>query len=230
MNELDITEPAAIYGEAVAGEAAALRSRLEALIEHRNASFFDIGDLLHQVRKGLHYQAWGFSTFKEYRETLDMSGQVAGYAEKIANVMEAVGIPRTVYEPLGRARLRLITSLKPQEIWTNPHTGEKIPMRTFIAGFIERGKELPFEDLKQHIRTLKGFVGENDLVWLNLCLKRSVLNSAVRPALDQAKRILGSSGKDDEGISIDTSDGAALECISIEFLNDPANQFLAEAA
>jgi hypothetical protein len=101
-------------------------------------------------------------------------------------------------------------------------------MIEFITGFVEKGEEIEMDDLKKHVRTLKGFIGENDLTWLNVCVKRSALDNTIRPALELAKNALGSVGKDEEGVSIDASDGAALEAIAVDFMNDPANSVLPE--
>lgn len=227
----NLTEPtAAIVGEQVAGESAKVRKSLEKLIQSVNKSTFDIGELLHKIKKNGFYNSWGFNTFQEYVDTLDIKPRKAQYLVRIVDTMEAVGVQRETYEPLGVAKLREISSLDPTATYTNPQTNEETPMKDFIVGFVEKGNDMPLEDLKQHVRTLKGFVGENDIVWLNLCLKRSALDETVRPALELAKNNIGSVGKDSEGMSIDASDGRALEAIAVEYLNDPANNVLPEGA
>jgi hypothetical protein len=55
------------------------------------------------------------------------------------------------------------------------------------------------------------------------------MDNTVRPALELAKNAIGSVGKDDEGVSQDASDGAALEAITAEFLANPANNVLPES-
>jgi hypothetical protein len=55
-------------------------------------------------------------------------------------------------------------------------------------------------------------------VFLHFSVKQSVLENVVRPALDLAKKHIGSVSKDAEGISQDASDGSALEVIAIEYL------------
>jgi hypothetical protein len=89
---------------------------------------------------------------------------------------------------------------------------------------------MSLETIKQHVRTLKGLTGENNLVTLHISVKQSALENVIRPALDLAKAQIGSVGKDSEGISYDAGDGRALEVIAINFLNDPANGILAEGA
>jgi hypothetical protein len=102
--------------------------------------------------------------------------------------------------------------------WVNPETKEVVPIKSFVIGFIEKGQGLTFEEIKQHVRTLKGLVGENNLVFLHFSVKQSVLENVVRPALDLAKKHIGSVSKDAEGISQDASDGSALEVIAVEYL------------
>lgn len=212
-----------LVGEAIAGDAAKTRALLESLIANIDKQTLDVAALLHEVQsKGLY--APDFNTYKEYTRSLKLKDRKAEYLPKIIKVMQQVGIERTQYEKLGIARLRAITSLDPDATWTNPETGEETPIREFIISFVEKGEEIEMEDLLTHIRTLKGLVGENDLTWLNICLKRAALDNTVRPALEKAKALIGSVGKDDDGVSKDASDGAALEAISVEFLNNPLHE------
>lgn len=230
MNELGAVNPPAIYGDAVAGqEDKKVRSALENLINTVNKSNFDIAELLHTVKSKGYFMAWGYTTFKDYSATLNLKDRKVQYLTKIVETFAAVGVDRKEYEPLGIARCREISSLDPSAIWTNPESKLETPMKEFIVGFVEKGEEIDMDTLKQHVRTLKGFVGENDLTWINICIKRSVLDNTIRPALELAKNFIGSVAKDSEGISQDASDGTALEMIAVEYLNDPANNVLPEA-
>ena len=58
------------------------------------------------------------------------------------------------------AKLREITSLDVNAIWVNPETSEEVPVKSFIKGFIEKGKDMSLEEIKEHVRTLKGLTGE----------------------------------------------------------------------
>ena len=217
-NHIMLQTTAAIHGETVAGESSKIRKTLEGLISTLDKSTFDVAELLHTVKSKNYYQGWGFNTFQEYTSTLKLKQRKAQYLTRIVDVMSTVGIARTQYEPLGIARLREITSLDPEKKWTNPETNQEIPMKDFIAGFVEKGEAIEMDDLKKNVRTLKGFVGDNDLVFVNLCITRSVHDNTYRPALEKAKMLIGSVGKDDEGISQDASDGAAIEVALAEFL------------
>lgn len=214
-----------IIGEINAGEARKTRRELESLVNSTYATNFDIAELLHKVKSRSFYQP-EFTTFQEYVTTLKIKPRKAQYLRNMAYVMEEVAVPRATYEPLGISRLRAITSLDPHGSWTNPVTQEVTPLKDFIVGFIEKGETIPIDALKQHVRTLKGFVGENDFEWFNTSVLRSAMRESVRPALELAKNHIGSVGKDDEGMSKDASDGTALEVIAVSFLNDPANHVL----
>lgn len=217
----------AIHGEAVAGEAATVRKALEATINNAHATNFDIAELLHKVKKNGFFRP-EFNTYQDYVSTLKIKKRKAQYLRGIAEVMEQVEVTRAIYEPLGIARLREITSLDPSDEWVNPETGEKVPLKDFILGFVEKGETITLDDLKQHVRTLKGLVGANDLTWRHLCMTRAAAEETWDKAVELAKNHIGSVGKDDEGVSRDASDGAAAEVIAISFINDPANQVLAE--
>jgi hypothetical protein len=220
--------PAVVVGEAIAGESAKVRKSLEKLIQSVNKSTFDIGELLFTIKRHGFHNTWGFTTFQEYVDTLDIKARKAQYLVRIVDVMDQVKVKREDYEPLGVAKLREITSLDPTATYTNPQTKEETPMSNFIIGFVEKGGQMPLEEVKQHVRTLKGLTGENELVWLNFCLKKAAVDETVRPALELAKANIGTVGKDAEGNAIDASDGRALEAIAVEFLNDPANNVLPE--
>lgn len=207
---------------------ASLRTEVENLVNSLNSSTFDISDLLFKIKnKGL-FNGWGFTTFRDYVGTLAIKARKADYLVKMAECMAKVAIPRIVYEPVGLAKLREITSLDPDATYVNPTTKEETPMSEFIIGFIEKANDMSIEEIKQHVRTLKGLVGEDELVFLRFSIKKIVLDETVRPALELAKNFIGSIGKDSEGNSIDPSDSMALESIAVEYLNDPNNQVIKE--
>lgn len=218
-------EPAAVVGQQVAGEAAKVRKQLEQLIKKVNSSAFDIAELLHTIKKNGYYS--GFNTFQEYVRTLAIKPRKAQYLQRIAATMEELNIPRETYEPLGVAKLREITSLDVHGTWTNPETKDETPVKAFIQGFVDKGADMPLEEIKNHVKVLKGLVGEEAMSWIHLYMKEQAIEKVVRPAMELAKAQIGSVGKDDEGVSKDASDGAAIESICGAFLADPANEILA---
>lgn len=216
-----------IVGESQAGRSSIVRKQLEGLLSTLNKSTFDLAELLFEVKSNGYYQPWGFNTFQEYVNSLDIKARKAQYLVRIVDVMDEMGITREVYEPLGVAKLREISSLEPKEMYTDA-AGVQTPMGDMIVGLVDKAKDMPLEEVKQHVKTLKGLVGEDELIWLNFSAKKVVVDEVIRPALELAKANIGSVGKDDEGNSKDASDGRALEVIAIEFLNDPSNQFNTE--
>jgi hypothetical protein len=66
-------------------------------------------------------------------------------------------------------------------------------------------------------------VGERDIAFLGISTQRTILDSVMRPALERAKSIIGSIGKDDEGNSIDPSDAQAFAYICGDFLASPTD-------
>jgi hypothetical protein len=207
----------AIHGPVVPGEAVKARKELEKFIKIANSSMFDIGELCWRIKKNKYHDG----TFAEFLKSLKFKKRRLEYLTKMAECMEVIGIPRTQYEPLGIAKLREITSLDPYGTWINPESKEETPMSAFIQGFVEKGNEMEFTEIQQHVRTLKGQVGEEAMSWLHIYAKQLALDNVIRPALDKMKAEIGSVGKDDEGYGIDASDGVAIEKICVSYLLEP---------
>lgn len=215
---------AVIIGEQIAGESAKVRKELEGLVKNLNLSTLDVAELLHKVKSKKFYIQYGCNTFREYIQTLDLKISKAHYLARIAEVMEGCKIPRPEYEQIGLSKLRELSTLDHNSTYINPKTGEIKPMKEIIPLLVESGKTVSLEAIKEQVRTLKGLTDENELVWLNLCVKAEVRDKVVKPAFDLAKLNIGTVGKDDDGEAIDASDGRALEMICADFLSDPSNQ------
>jgi hypothetical protein len=207
-------EETVLVGEAVAGQAAQARQRLEHLIGAANQNLFDIGEELYKVKDGRLYQP-EFNTFREYILSLKFKESRARYLARIFEVMNSLNIQRSKYEPLGTTRMREITSLDPKGEWINPDNGDKYAIKDFIIKFVDAGETIPIDDLRRHVRTLKGFIGENDLTHVTFTMKRSAYEKNVRPALEKVKLLMGTGPKDEEGNAELPSDGAALEIMAI---------------
>lgn len=221
-----VHENPAIVGEAVAGDAAQTRKQLEDVIQLSNKSLFDIAELAYKVKKYGYYE--GHTTFIAYLKHLSaktgFKERRLRYLTRMSEVMTAVGIDRATYEPLGVSKLREITTLDPDKTWVNPETKEETPIAEFIKGFVEKGHEMPFEEIQGHVRTLKGMVGEDAMGWVHLYMKQIVIDKVAKPALEKAKLQIGSVGKDDEGNSLDPSDGQAAEVVFVAFINEETNE------
>lgn len=228
MELTDVLNKVVMYGEKEAGRASKIKDVLENLVNNIEKSNFDIAELFYEVKSKGYYNSWGYNTFSEYVKTLNIKSSKANYLERMARVMDTVNIPRSKYEPLGIGKLREITSLNPEESYKNPKTNELIPMSEMIAELTERASLMSLEEVREYVRALKGLTGDDALVWLNLSIKKAALDEVIRPALELAKVNIGSVGKDDDGNSLDASDGRALELICADYLADPANHVLPE--
>ena len=215
-------ENTVIVGQQVAGESAKVRKQLEQLVKKVNSSLFDLADLLWAVKKNNFYE--GYSTFREYTKTIGLKESKSRYLPRVVEVMEEVGIERSLYEPLGMAKLREITSLDINAVWVNPEDQSETQVRAFIKGFIEKGKEMSLGEIKEHVRTLKGLTGTEAMGFVHLYMKQIAIDNVAKPALQLAKMKIGSVGKDDEGISKDASDGQAAEMIFADFLAGEGNE------
>jgi hypothetical protein len=203
----------AIIGEAVAGESAKVRVQLDEAIKLTSSSVFDVMDLLYKVKKNKFYVAYGFPTMQEFYEySLNMKPRKCQYLLRVAEVMEAVHVQRTDYEPLGISKLREITRLNPEATYTNP------PMADWIHGLIFDCGQESLDKIQEHVRTLMGKVGENDKTWLNLPFTRLVMKETIRPAIEKMKAELGTTAKTAEGLAIDASDSYAVEMICADKL------------
>jgi hypothetical protein len=222
-----------IVGEQVAGEAQKTRKAVEKLISAHILDQFDIGDLLWKIKKHGWYTNWGFNTFSEYGQTTGLKESKLRYLPQIVEVMEAVGFTREQYQVVGIAKLRAIAALKPSDTYTNPVTKDEVPVAKYIKDLVEKaiedGDAFKLDDVKKYVRILQGRTGDRDTAFLRINTLRGILESVMRPALERAKAILGSQGKDDEGNSIDPSDAQAFAAICADYLASPA-EGLAEAS
>lgn len=217
--------PFTVIGEAIAGESKQARDRLESLIKGAHKNTFEIGRQLHIIKKYAYYD--GYTTFTEYLGTLDYKLRKLQYMRRIAEVTDILGIPSEIYEPVGVSKLREICSLDISKTWVNPDTGEEISLGVFVAEFMSKALLMSVDEVKSFIRTLKGITPEQELVHRHFYVSAQVLQEIVEPAIETAKRLLGTMKRDDEGNAVDYSDGRALEVVCADFLSDPANSFIA---
>jgi hypothetical protein len=213
-----------IVGEVVAGERAEVQKALKRLIRQVNTNTFDIAELLYKVKtKHLYTEP----TFAEFTATLGIKKRKAQYMERLAEVMALSDIPRAEYEPIGIAKLRVITRLHPLtkegvvNMYTNPVTNEAFPMADYVVGLVEQAKAgATAEALEKGVRVLLGETGENDMVWRNFRLPRSVDENTIAPALEKAAINIGTVATDDDGMAKEVQDWRKLEVVCVEYLLD----------
>lgn len=216
--------PITVLGEQIAGQSKQARKKLEGLIKGLNSNTFEIGRLLHTIKSNGYYD--GYTTFRDYVATLDIKPRVAQYMRRIAEVMEYLSIPPEMYEPIGIGKLREIASLDYQGDWTDTE-GTTHMIAAFILDLVKKAHTMTLAEVQSHVRVLKGIPPDEEIVGRHYYLPRLAAEQVVDPAIELARKQIGSTHKDDEGISQDAGDGACLEIVSISFLNDPANQILA---
>ena len=69
-----------------------------------------------------------------------------------------------------------------------------------------------------------GMTGPNRMVVRSCSVTQSAWENVIQPAYELARRILGSSGRDETGQATEYKDGACLEVICAAFNADPNNQ------
>ena len=206
-----------IVGEAEAGESSKKRKQLQTLIKGINTSTFDIMDLLHEIKTKKFYSP-KYETFIDYAKTLDMKVTKAYYLVRIRENMHLASVPREKFEPVGIAKLRIISSID----LIDSENKVKQDAVTKVNELIDAAGTTEPEDIKVSVDTFKGHVGEEAFEWLNIKIKKSA-KAVVRQAFDVIKAQSGSVGVDADGRAKDVSDGTALERLAADFLADPNN-------
>jgi hypothetical protein len=230
FNELQIgmsTPPEFVMvGEVEAGRPSKVRKQINSLIKGVNTFTFDIAELLHEVKTKNYYEKYGYNTFKDFAEELpDFKLSKAYYLVRIIQNMQFAGIPRETYETIAISKLRLISRLKPED--GTDATGS--PIAETIKTAVNIAATKPLEDVKGFIAAVEGLTGEDAMVWLNVTVKQATRDNVIRPALDMAKKQLGTKpDPNNEGMHVDASDGRALEAVCADFLSDPNNAYDAD--
>ena len=222
-NLIEFPETTAVIGEAIAGDASVVRQELESLIGSLERSKLDIAIYLWKIKSNKFYVSYGFDTFKEYTRSIGIKDSKAEYLPHIIEVMEEMEASRKEYEPIGVTKLREITSLDPKGNYLDPATKSLIPMRDFILQFIDEGQKMTLKEIQQHVRTLKGLVGDDELVYETLCFKRVVRDNVWKRAIETARKQIGAVGRDENGDAVFASNGRCAEVIAAAYLLDPIN-------
>ena len=207
--------PFVIVGEIEAGAAAKARKQVKSLIKGLNTSTFDLMDALHEVKTNKYY-APAYDSFIDYAKTLDMKVTKAYYLARIRQNMELAGIDRAVFEPIGIAKLRTISSID----LIDSENQIKADAIDKVNELITTATTTEATAIKAAVDVYNGHIGEEAFEWLNIKIRKSAKN-VVREALNLIKAQIGSTGTDVDGKSRDASDGRALELLAADFLSDP---------
>jgi peroxiredoxin family protein len=210
-----------VVGEAVAGEAAAMLKQIKSLVKDLTTNTFDLAIALLKVKKNKYYQQ-KFNTFSEYIETLDIKVSKCYYLVKLVDVMEQCKIDRTVYEPVGLAKLRIITRVKVIDDEGKPTTFEGVPVSLLVKDMVDKASTWTPEALDLRVKQIQGLVGDNASAgWINF-----PVTYAQKAAWERAVKLgmmnIGSVGKDENtGQFKDASLGAVAEVIATNYWQDP---------
>lgn len=222
-------ERTAIFGEAVAGHEVAVRRSLVELTADITRHTFDVAELLYEVQEKKLYGKWGFENFSEYAEReLNLKVRKAQYLARIVKVCREVGVKRADYEQVGVTRLREICTLDPETTFYDSEQKEHTPMVDHIVDLLSRAVEMSTVEVAERVAELKGQVGDNRMLLRSYKVTKTAYENTIQPALEVMRKLLGSKGRDGTGAAVDYPDGACLEYICREFLNDPHN-FLEES-
>lgn len=209
--------PPAVVGESVAGEAQKVRKQINAIINGVNKSTFTLAELLHKVKVTPTLRPE--QTFGEYANGLELKISKSYYLVRIIDSMLISGIDKSVYEPVGIAKLRVISKIDP----VKDYQGK--PGAEYIKGLVENAPNVEMELLKEAVATVMGQTGDEARVWLNISCGKSQRDDTILPAIELAKKHLGTVATNAEGEPQDASDGRALEMVCAAFLVDEANEY-----
>ena len=216
----DVTSVSVIVGEAVAGEAAAALKQVKALVKGISSNTFDLAEALHRVKKNKYY-APKYNTFAEYAKSLDVTVSKVYYLVKLAEVMEAVGVPREQYEPVGIVKLRTICRLELVDGNGEPKIYDGLPATDHIKMLVGATSLTP-EQVEEEVKKRLGLMGEDARVWQNISLTVAQRKKWLE-AVGLAKLNIGSVGKDGDGNYKDAGEGSCMEVIAASYLLDPNN-------
>lgn len=218
ISGVNLTDPPAIIGEVEAGRSNKVRTQIKKLILAASTSAFDLAELLHEAKSNNYYRDWGFETFPKYAESLavgDMKTSKCYYLVRMVEKMKACDIVRATYEPVGRTKLRVIVRLDPEADY------QGTPGKQAIKELVAKAGQLSFDELSDAVDELLGEVGDSAMCWLNIHVKKLTRENVILPAIELARKHIGSVATDEEGNAVDASEGAALEVICANFLADP---------
>jgi hypothetical protein len=213
--QFGVQTPVPIVDEAEAGRASKVKKEIGKLIKMQNSSTFDIAELLHEAKTKNYFREWGFDNFTGYVKSLEMKAVKCYYLVNIVSNMKAAALAREEYEPVGIAKLRSIARLNPE----GEFNGTPMPM--VIRELTLKAPQMTAEEVQVEVETIMGKVGDESMVWLNIHLKRLSRENIIKPALELAKKHIGSTSTDADGVAQDATDGRALELICANFLADP---------
>lgn len=210
--------PPAIVGDVDAGRAAKVKREIVKLVKGTNAATFDLALLLHEVKLKNFYSDWGYESFSKYAKDIDgLKYSKSYYLVSIISLMNAAGLTREQYEPVGITKLRILSVLNKE--LEKEFNG--VPMPLVVNQLTLKAAQMSAEDIQYEVDTILGLTEDESMVWVNIHVKKLARENVIKPALALLKKYIGSIGPDEEGNYKDPSDGQALEFMAANTLADP---------
>jgi len=207
-----------VVGEQVAGRAAEVRRQLKLINSDVTRSEFDLADLLFEALEHGYAQKWGFDSLLDYAmKELGLKKRRAQYLTRITKVCRAVGLTRKQYEPAGRSKLREIVRLDPEGTFFNRETRVNEPLDEHIVRLVLDSDTLTYDKVKAEVARLLGQTGKDARVVRSYATDLASWENVIEPAIEKARRYLGSQGRDEEGNAKDYSEGVCYEMICAAF-------------
>ena len=191
-----------------------VRKKVEEIKKSISGRFFDLGELLKEIRDGGYHMTWGFANFGEWLDTsgLDLKERSAYYLIKIIEMGAALNIPREKLESVKISKLREIASLDPKT------DGKKI--KKLIDSCIpdKNGNEMSLEDVRQNVAKVRA--GDDSIetfVFMTIKVTKTCKEEVIDPAIELLRAQHGDT-VDSSGSPQEISPGRAIELILTDYL------------
>jgi hypothetical protein len=190
-----------------------VRQKIEEIRKNITGRFFDLGELLAEIRDGGYHLNWGFKNFGEWidQSGLDMSERAAYYLIKIVETGKKLDIPREKLEQCKLSKLREIVSLDPKK--------HKAQIKELVKACIpdKNGEEMSLEDVRINVQKLKAGNEKIDtFVYMTIKVTSSCKES-IEEAIELCRAEHGDT-IDSEGNPVEISIGKAIELICADYL------------
>ncbi len=190
-----------------------VRQKIEELRRGITGRFFELGELLAEIKNGGYHLNWGFKNFGEWidQSGLDMSERAAYYLIKIIEVGKQLNIPRETLEQCKLSKLREIVSLDPKK--------HKAQIKELMNACVpdKNGEEMSLEDLRIQVQKIKAGNEKIDTFVYMTIKVTSSCKETIEEAIELCRAEHGDT-VDSEGNPIEISIGKAIELICADYL------------
>lgn len=191
-----------------------VRKKIEEIRKSISGRFFDLGELLGEIKEGGFHMSWGYANFGEWLETsgLDMSERAVYYLIKIVTMGKELNIPREKLEQVKISKLREIATLDTK------CDGKK--MKKLIDSCIpdKDGNEMSLEDVRQNVAKVRAGDDKIDTyVFLTIKITKTCKEEVIDPAIELIRAQHGDT-VDSSGAPQEISPGRAIELILTDYL------------